>query len=80
MLRKFYTHSCIGDEQDQGRNFGVKVEGTNSEGERGALWSPTQDERGGGIPSASDWGIWDSVSFCSGFRDRAATGNGFIVI
>jgi len=47
----------------QGRNFGLKIGGTNSEGERGALGSQgeREGEWGGSIPSSSDSGVWESV-------------------
>jgi len=67
----------------QGRNFGLKSEGTNSEGERSALgsWGERRGEWGGNIPSSSDSGVWESVvSSPSGVRGGAPAENGFIVL
>jgi len=55
----------------QGRNFGLKSGGTNSEGQRSILGS--RGERGegwrGSIPSSSDSWVWESVmSSPSGVR------------
>jgi len=71
-----------GWEGNQGRNFGLKSGGTNSEGERGALGSLGErgGEKGGSIPSSTDSGVWESaMSSPSGFHgiDEA---EGFIVI
>jgi len=48
---------------EQGRNFGLKSGGTNSEGERGAIGPPGEggEEWGGSIPSSSDFWAWESV-------------------
>jgi len=63
----------------QGRNFGLKSEGTNSEGERGAQGSRAEkggrkwSEWGGSIPSSSDYGVWESaMSSLSGVRGTDA--------
>ena len=57
----------------QGRNFGLKSGGTNSERERGAIRS--RGEMGGysqSIPSSSDSGVCESVvSSVSGVRGEA---------
>ena len=73
----------IGSSRIQGRNFGLKSGGTNSEGERSALGSrgDKRGEWGESTPSSSDSGVWESiVSSPSGVWDGATAENGFIVI
>jgi len=70
-------------QKPQGRNFGLKSGGTNSEGERGALGSRRERGRewGGSIPPHPTLGSGKSVvSSPGGVRGRAPTENGFIVI
>jgi len=67
----------------QGRNFGLKSKGTNSEGKRGALGSRRKrgGEWGGSIPFSCDFLICESVmSSHSGVRGGAPAENNFTVI
>jgi len=66
----------------QGRNFGLKSGGTNSEGERGALgsWGEREENREE-VSLLIYSGVWESVmSSPSGVRGRFWAENGFIVI
>ena len=62
----------------QGRDFGLKSGGTDSEGERSALGCRDEGRRERSIPFSLDFGIWESS--LSGFRGWAPAEDGFIVI